>query len=110
MTKVRLNYEHYGVPGHTREALEDYFFYGYQPGSFLYSVLINDLIGACTHCDHVNREAIVDIVKWLLHRAPHGSWGSREMVQNWTANEKQCRTTFVDEWEKRTMWETLQER
>lgn len=105
--KSRLDYSHYAVPEHTCEALENFFFHGYQPGSFVYSVLINDLIGACTSCDHVNREAIVDIVKWLLHRAPVGSWGSRDIVGKWLKDEDGCRTEFVEAWEKREMWETL---
>ena len=105
--EFRLDYSYHNVPEHTRESLENYFFYGYQPGSFVYSLLINDLIGACVSCDHINREAIVDIVKWLLHKAPVGSWGNRDIVQKWAANEDGCRTEFTDAWEKREMWDTL---
>lgn len=105
--KLRLDYNYHDVPDHTAEALENYFFHGYEPGSFVYAVLTNDLIGACTRCDHINRENIVNIVKWLLQRAPAGSWGSDHRVLNWVKDTDQCRTRFVEEWEKRTMWETL---
>ena len=107
--KHRLDYAYHNVPEHTRTSLELYFFEGVEPGGFLYSVLTNDLMGACTRCDHINREAIVDIVKWMIHRAPQGSWGHRQRILDWMHDKDQCRTKFVTEWEKRVMWEILSE-
>lgn len=107
--KSRLDYSYYNVPEHTREALENYFFYGYLPGSFVTAVITNDLVRACNSCDHINREAIVDITKWVMHNAPNGSWGNHNNLQNWLHDADSCRTKFVEEWEKRAMWESLQE-
>jgi len=107
--KLRLNYDYHDVPEHTCEALENYFFHGYEPGSFVVAVLTNDLVRACTSCDHVNREHIVDIVKWVMHKAPSGSWGSEQRVLNWIKDTDGRRTEFVEAWEKRAMWEALQE-
>lgn len=107
--KLRPDYNYYDVPEHTAEALENYFFYGYEPGSFVYAVLSNDLIGACTRCDHVNRDQIVQIVKWVIQRAPAGSWGNEQRVLNWIKDTDRRRSEFVEAWEKRAMWEALQE-
>lgn len=109
MRQFRLDYERYSVPEHTRVALEDYFFYGYEPGSFVTAVLCNDLMGTVNRCDHINRECIVDIAKWIMHNAPSSSWGSKQAVANWLADKDSCRTMYKDEWEKRAMWQALQE-
>ena len=106
----RFDYSYHNVPEHTRVSLENYFFYGYEPGSFVYSVLINDLTGACVHCDHVNREHMVEIVKWLLKTAPGRSWGNRDFVRDWIKDKDNCRTEFVTAWEKKEMWRVLNER
>lgn len=109
MKKFRLDYEGYGVPDHTKEAFENYFFKGFEPGSFLTSVLKNDLIGACTRCDHINREHIVNITKWMLHNAPTGSWGNHAAVEAWLFDKDNCRSKWADMKEKAIMWAVLQE-
>lgn len=105
----RLDYSYYDVPDHTRESLENYFFRGWLPGSFVTAVLTNDLVRACTSCDHVNREYIVDIAKWVLHNAPHGSWGNSDNLQKWAHDVDGCRSDFVQAWEKKAMWRALHE-
>ncbi len=105
--KTRLDYSHYDVPAHTRESFEHYFFGGCEPGGFLTAVLCNDLIGATTRCDSENRKYLVDIVKWMVNNAPHGSWGSREAVTNWLNDQYNIRTQFVDRFERRLMWDVL---
>ena len=71
------------VPDHTMEALTNYFNHGWEPGSFLRSVLVNDLYGAVARADHINREAIPNIVTWIVNNAPYGSWGSEEAFRDW---------------------------
>jgi hypothetical protein len=71
------------VPEHTREALENYFIHGYQPGGFLTSVLANDLVGAVSRADSTNKRRIPEIVNWVVFNAPAGSWGSLEVVDSW---------------------------
>jgi len=110
MKEFRLDYSYHNVPEHTREALENYFFHGYEPGRFVTAVLCNDLIAACTSCDHINRDSIVDIVKWIVHRAPMGAWGNQMAVADWIKDVGGRRTAYVDEFEKRLMWETLAEK
>lgn len=103
----RLDYSYYDVPDHTKESLENYFFRGFEPGSFVTSVLANDLMGAVTRCDHINKNHIVDISKWVMHNAPHGSWGDMETVINWVQDKDNRRTMYTDAFEKKLAWATL---
>lgn len=78
-----FNWGYSDVPEHTRESLANYFIHCYEPGSFLMSVLVNDLYGAACRADHINRPALAEIAKWVMHNAPVGSWGSPEAVNGW---------------------------
>jgi hypothetical protein len=85
------------VPEHTRKALEDYFIHGYQPGSFLTSVLANDLLTASCRADAQNKQCLGYIAEWIVHNSPVGSYGSYDAVYSWcrgnehrTHFEKQC--------------------
>ena len=71
------------IPEHTKEALMGYFNNCWEPGSFLMSVLTNDLYGAATRADHINSGELSNIVKWVMNNAPYGSFGDRETVQDW---------------------------
>lgn len=107
MSKLYLDYTGTGVPDHTAHALEDYLFRGYPPGRFLSSVLMNDLTGAVWSADHVNREALVDIVKFFGHGIPSAAWGSFNAVKYWLDDVDGCRTEYTDRIEKARMWEIL---
>lgn len=110
MSKLLLKYDGTGVPEHTARALEDYLFRGYEPGRFLTSVLCNDLCGAVWSCDHINREALIDIVKFLGHGIPSAAWGGPSSVQRWLTDVDGCRTEYADRIEKAHVWEILQEK
>jgi hypothetical protein len=105
--KLRLNYSHFSVPHHTAETLENYLFHGYEPGSFVTSILCNDLMGACTRCDYINADHIVPISKFVLHSMPGNSWGNMKLMRDWMKDEGGIRSHFVKEFEKRMVWETL---
>lgn len=72
-----------GVPEHTLEALNNYFKFGWEPGSFLMSVLCGDLYGAAGRADHMNTPSLAYIAKYIMNEAPYGSWGSVEAVRDW---------------------------
>ena len=72
-----------GVPEHTRGALLRYRDHGLPPGSFLTSVLSNDLFGAVGRADHQNIHALKDICTWINMRMPAIAWGDIERVGNW---------------------------
>ena len=40
------------------------------------------------------------IAKWIMHSAPHGSWGSYELIEKWIKDEDGIRTNFRTQKEK----------
>jgi hypothetical protein len=72
-----------GVPEHTRGALLRYRDRGFPPGSFLTSVLTNNLFGAVAQADKENSRALKDICGWVHWRMPSASWGSDEKMEQW---------------------------
>lgn len=73
------------VPGHTVEALTNYWTHGFEPGGFLMSMLMGDLYLAAARADHWNKGAMGYIVDFIVNEAPHGSWGSEYVVKDWLA-------------------------
>lgn len=71
------------VPEHTKQALERYWTYGYAPGSFLTTLLAGDIFNAISRADHWNKMELGHIVYYIVHKAPVGSYGSPELVQDW---------------------------
>lgn len=71
------------VPDHMQGAMDRYISYGIPPGSFLESVLSNDLRGAVTRADNINRHRLAEIVQFLQWAAPMACWGSVEAVNGW---------------------------
>lgn len=68
------------IPPHTREALENYIEHGFKPGSFLFAVLCNDLMGAFARADHDNTQCMKGIVHFVFNRMPLGSYGDSKSV------------------------------
>lgn len=78
-----LPIDYSSLPEHMQDGMRLYLENRIGPGSFLTSVLANDLRGACERADHINRYRLYDIVSWLYNYAPGNSWGSRESVNKW---------------------------
>jgi hypothetical protein len=95
------------VPIHTRESLERYFLYGLPPGGFLTHVLTNNLYGAYASADYQNKEKMQPIVEWLTTRAPGGSYGSHEAMNQWLRDEDGCRARYREQVEKEYTWRSL---
>lgn len=72
------------IPEHMREGLEGYLEFGWELGGFLYCVLTNDLGGALTRADSVNRALLLDWIYFCQKELPGRSWGSPEAVSAWT--------------------------
>jgi hypothetical protein len=90
-----------------QEALRNYVVYGLPPGSFLTSVLANDLCGAATRADHVNVNKLAYIARWVLHNVPDNAKGSYEAVREWHDNPE--RVAYQDKLEKEYIWDKLKE-
>lgn len=77
----KLNYDL--LPATLRSGLRNYIEQSYAPGSFLESVLTNNLHEACVCADDQNRYLLWDIVSWLRSDAPSICWGSRQRYDSW---------------------------
>jgi hypothetical protein len=99
------------IPTHTKEALDNYFLRGYEPGGFITSILTNNLYHAVASADLANRHAIWEITKWLTTDpiVPEHSWGTQHWVNWWLNDTEKVRTKFVEKIEKEYIWETLKE-
>lgn len=103
------DFSYLDIPLHAQDTLENYLLRGWSPGGFLTAVLANDLMRACTSCDPTNRQSLVDIAKWVQHRAPTGSWGNYDTVDAWINDVGQRRTRYADAMEKQAVWKVLSE-
>ena len=75
-----LDFKHYRIPTHTQEALINYVERGYEPGSFLYAVLSNNLIDAVSRADALNLPALKDIAQFVHNEMPNNSYGNEAVV------------------------------
>lgn len=82
--EMRDTMEECNVPEHLREGLCLYFLHGYPPGSFLASVLRNDLCMAVEHADPVSLAGLRDLIRWLRWHAHGSSHGSYDNYRAWT--------------------------
>lgn len=73
------------------DSLRRYIEDGTPTGSFLRSVLSNDLRAACERADSENRYLLWDIVCWIYNEAPAACWGSPETVDAWIEFHARCR-------------------
>ncbi len=75
--------DEYEIPSHTAEALDRYWTHGYAPGSFLSCLLCGDIYGAVGRADHWNKAALYQILEYIVHKAPRGSYGTPQLYQDW---------------------------
>ena len=87
----------YDTPGHVSDgyvivdgdwagSMARWLVYGYEPGSFLYSVLANDLLAAAYRTHPLNQwQSIVSLIKWMNELAPKECMGSYEALDQWKA-------------------------
>lgn len=73
----------YGVPEHTKDAIDRYVKNRLPPGGFLTAVLSDKLFDAVGRADHINVNALPNIVKYIYNELPSGCHGSPEAVEAW---------------------------
>jgi hypothetical protein len=102
---------HAHVSEDVKISMQNYFLYGLEPGSFVYTMLCNDLFSAVYCADIASRKSIWGMAKWVVESAPMGSYGSKLLVQQWCQNTHNIRSNWSDaviiSWEKQKTWETL---
>lgn len=77
----------YMLPHHLRDGLRRYVVDRIEPGSFLMSVLTNDLRATVVRADAASKAALFLIVEFCLYSLPYGCWGSEENVRAWLKGE-----------------------
>lgn len=76
------------VPAHTRESIVNYLEHGYEPGSFMYAVIENDLKSAFSSADNINSQCLKSIVCWFYNFCPASAWGRYGVVNEWIENSR----------------------
>ena len=91
------------LPDVSQEALKNYFLYGFQPGSFLTSLLCCDpWPDVISRADSWNKPLLGKYLLWLQEFAPQGSWGSEATVKSWL-----MKGPAYQAFQKTLVWETL---
>ncbi len=92
----------YSIPKPAHEALVRYFVHGMEPGSFLTAMLEGDLFTAAFKADHANSPSMANIAKWIVHHAPHNSYGNADIVKKWCSDP-----TIRADFDKKVLWHYL---
>lgn len=71
------------LPPHMQDGARLYVERGIEPGSFMRAVLENDLYGAASRADSINKEMLFEWVQWMYAEAPGACWGDRVLVDTW---------------------------
>jgi len=95
------------VPDHAQEAIENYLMLGFHPGGFMSAMFAGDLFTAAGSGDQANGPRMQAIAKWIMHSAPHGSWGSYDAIIHWCTDLEGCRTQFQSQKETEYIIKTL---
>jgi len=74
------------VPRDFADPMANYLVYGYEPGGFFTSVLANDFFAAISRSHPANTvEALKCLVGWINDCMPLESFGSYDVVADWTS-------------------------
>jgi hypothetical protein len=92
-----------GLPDTSQEALKNYFLYALPPGSFLTSLLSCDpWTDVIARADHWNKTRLGEYLQWLQEYAPPGSWGHRDIVEDWLR-----KGPAYEKFQKSMVWDIL---
>ena len=67
----------------TKDTIDNYVKYGYEPGGFVTAVLENNLMESMGRADMENREDIFEICEYVYNEIPAASHGSPQKVIDW---------------------------
>lgn len=71
------------VPELYVEPLYQWVYHAVKPGTFLESILRNDLMGTMGKSDPKNRQFVFDICRFLINEAPYMCFGDDEHFEAW---------------------------
>lgn len=76
------------LPEHLKEVLIIYAEQKRRTGSFLEAVLSNNLFEAINRADFLSKYHLPVITDFIYNQLPCESWGSKEAVEKWLAQDK----------------------
>lgn len=79
----RIDNYSYMIPEHMHDAVKRYVLDHIEPGSFLTSILLNDLKEAAARADETNRAALANWASFCVNALPTVCWGNAERVDKW---------------------------
>lgn len=93
--------------------MASYLVHGFDPGSFFYSVLANDFLGAMVRSHPMNTvEALKRLANWIESSMPKQAFGSYDKVDRWLEMPTAERRAILEKRglifdSKEEMWRTL---
>lgn len=88
-----LDFDGYGVPDHTKLCLENYFYHGLQPGSFMTAMLRGDYEFAANLADEQNWRSIDEIRRFIEEQIPEDIRGNDRNMRAWIYGTRSSRTS-----------------
>ena len=77
------------ISGHMMESINLYVEHGAKPGSFLTSVICNDLKLTVMNADDINISNIPAFVEYFYNHTPASCWGSEDKMKAWIESFKE---------------------
>lgn len=90
-----------GIPKRMHGGLERWVEQGIPPGSFLRSLLENNLKESVLYADEENRALIPAYVQFLRETFPPGAWGSEKNCRKWEQMHRRRLQNEIDRRKKR---------
>lgn len=115
LDRMSDSFNHWHVEEDYSAPIINYLVHGFEPGSFLTSVLANDFFNAMCRSHPSNTvPALKDLSKWILNVAPRESIGSYEKVKSWLQLSDAQRRKILEECdliftEQEETWKVLNE-
>lgn len=95
------------IPEHIHQGFEYYLIHGIKPGSFLSSVIANDLIRSVQCADSINLTQLHNIALWVFDNMPQHSYGSYESLDRWSKDKSGIRSAYVKQIKEFHFWEAM---
>ena len=77
-----------GIPEYMIGGLQRYLVDGINPGSFLSSVICNNLFEAAACADHLNAQKLMNYCMFFYNDVPSACFGSTEKFNAWIKEER----------------------
>jgi len=90
-----MTHEYENIPTYMIGGIVRYLTHGIMPGSFLQAVFENDLMKAFHNADATNKQCVAAYA-FLLYFLPNDCYGSRDIVEAWSALRQKTPIELTD--------------